>query len=116
MGEQQGAHPVFFTRKENRAAALPPPKARTSEINLKYPNFPLRLFCYRVNQELVILFNGGAKTSLAVQNSQDLNLYFIQANEFVRRLEDAFQSGMIRIDANDSRLLKDFNGNSEIFI
>ena len=107
---------MFFTRKENRAAALPPPKARTSEINLKYPNFPLRLFCYRVSQELVILFNGGAKTSLAVQNSQDLNLYFIQANEFVRRLEDAFQSGMIKIEANDSRLLKDFNGNSEIFI
>lgn len=70
MGEQQGAHPAFFTRRENRAQALPPSHAYFGEIELRYPQFPLRLFCYRVNESLVILFNGSAKTAGTVQQSK----------------------------------------------
>ncbi|MBL7798489.1 MAG: hypothetical protein JNJ90_18485 [Saprospiraceae bacterium] len=115
MGEEQGAHPAFFSRRENWAVALPPSKARIGEITLNYPEFPLRLFCYRVNDELVILFNGGPKTAASAQGSEDLNMPFLQANEFARRIGKAFDDKLIVVDQN-SRVITDFQGNTEIFL
>ncbi len=115
MGEQQGAHPAFFTRRENWAVGLPPSKARIGEITLRYPDFPLRLFCYRVNDELVILFNGGPKTDTSAQKSEDLNMPFLQANEFARRISKAFDDGLIAV-VQDDRTITDFQGNTEIFL
>jgi len=115
MGEQQGAHPVFFSRGENRAVALPPSKARIGEITFEYPEFPLRLFCYRISDALVILFNGGPKTAASAQQSEDLNMPFIQANEFVKRIEAAFRNEMIEV-SRDERSITDFQGNTEIYL
>ncbi|MEZ4942835.1 MAG: hypothetical protein R3D58_18335 [Saprospiraceae bacterium] len=115
MGEQQGAHRAFFKRDENRATALPPSKVRIGEIFLHYPDFPLRLFCTRINTNLVILFNGGLKTAPTAQESPDLSMPFTQANEFVRRIDKAFRDGMIELDA-DERTILDFQGNTEIFL
>lgn len=115
MGEQSGAHPTFFTRHENRAVALPPSKARVGAIALTYSQFPLRLFCYRVSDELVILFNGGPKTAATAQQSEDLYVPFVQANDFARRIAEAFDEEMIHV-RSDGRSLLDFQGNTEIYL
>jgi hypothetical protein len=70
-----GALDRFFNRHEQSAFALPP-KGRFSEFTL---GFPLRLYCYRVSENIVILFNGGVKTSQTVQESPDLIMKFRDA-------------------------------------
>ena len=114
MGEQFGAHPTFFSREENRVMALPPSKARLGHITFAYPHFSLRLFCYRLSENLVILFNGGPKTAATAQQSEDLHVFFIQANDFAKRIQEALDDGMIMLDAN-GRSLVDFQGNTDIY-
>ena len=115
IGEQFGAHPSFFSRAENRATALPPSKARIGHITFNYPQFSLRLLCYRISENLVILFNGGPKTAATAQQSEDLNMSFIQANDFARRIQEALDDGMIILDDN-GRSLIDFQGNADIYL
>lgn len=115
MGERVGAHPVFFTRYENHSRALPPSFAKVQDIILQYPDFPLRLFCYRVSEKLVILFNGGLKTAPSAQQSEDLSMPFHQANEFSRRIKESFDSDMIVVD-NSGRKILDFQNNTEIYL
>jgi hypothetical protein len=115
MGEEQGAHPAFFQRVENRAEALPPSKAKVHDISFLYPEFPLRLFCYRKSEKLVILFNGAPKTAPSNQQSEDLVVPFRQANDFTRRIEEAFRDGLLQTD-DTGRIILDFQNNNEIFL
>ena len=65
IGKEFGALERYF-RLENRASAIPipPPKSR------------LRLYCYRISDQIVILGNGGIKSSQSVQNSPDAFPHF----------------------------------------
>lgn len=114
IGDQMGARGEFFTRHENKATALPPGKVEA--LGLKYPNFPLRLYCYRVSDNIVILFNGGPKTADTAQKSERLNVYFQDAQNFSDRIVEAFNEEMILIDPEDERYLIDFQNNKEIFL
>jgi hypothetical protein len=49
------------------------------------------------------------------KESGELNMKFIEANEFATKIEKALQEGEIYID-DDTRTLKYFNGSSEIIL
>lgn len=116
IGNRYGATNDFFDRIVNRAQELPPKrKPWVEEIQDLGINFPLRLFCYRVTENLVILFNGGIKESQATQDSKNLSMKFYEAQTFVKKIEDALQSEMIEI-SHDRRYLQNFDGTTDIIL
>jgi len=116
IGDKYGATDDFFNRQENQAQALPPkPTARVPEIVVLGTNFPLRLYCYRISEKLVVLFNGGLKEASTAQGSPDLSMKFYEAQQFTRKIEQAFREEMI-IVSEDGRVLTDFSGNEEIIL
>jgi len=92
-------------------------KVTIGEIVFLYPNFPLRLYALRVNNrnDLVILFNGGIKSAQTNQNSKDLNLKWIEACQFAKRIEEAFRDKEIIIDSKKRKILSAY-GDDEILL
>lgn len=116
IGNRYGATNDFFDRVENKAQALPPkPKQWLEEIKDLGINFPLRLFCYRITEQIVVLFNGGIKDADSAQESKNLSMKFYEAQTFVQKIEEALQSEMIEI-SNDRRYIQFFNGTIEIIL
>jgi hypothetical protein len=116
IGNKYGATNDFFDRSENKAQALPPkPKQWVGEIEELGMNFPLRLFCYRTTEQIVVLFNGGIKNASSAQESDNLSMKFYEAQTFVKRIEKALQSEMVEI-SGDGRYLKYFDGTQEIIL
>ena len=76
IGNNRGAEPRYF-RFEKAAEALPPKFADFSK---------LRLFCLRCTKDVVILGNGGRKTSQRVQDSKELYPIF----QFMNKVNQAF--------------------------
>lgn len=114
IGNRYGATNEFFDRLVNSAQELPPrPKQWVEEIKDLGINFPLRLFCYRVTENIVILFNGGTKESQVTQESKNLSMKFYEAQSFVKKIKEALQSGMIEI-SEDGRCLQNFDGTTDI--
>ena len=105
MGDRKGARKSYFRRHADEASELPT-KDRT-EINgeeiLFYDN-EFRLFCTRINDNIVVLFNGGVKSSQATQDSPDLAPKFRDAKYFARKIWADIRSGMIIIDEARHRL------------
>jgi hypothetical protein len=116
IGEDYGAIDALFNRFQNEVVGLPNKgKVTVGEIVFLYPNFPLRLYALRVNnrQDLVILFNGGVKSSQTNQGSKDLNLKWIEACRFAKRIEEALRNKEIFIDIKKRKILS-ANGDDEI--
>jgi hypothetical protein len=115
IGNTYGAQEAFFNRFENRVTALPPKgNIKISELELDYRGFPLRLYCLALSEELVILFNGGVKDSQTVQESKDvISTKFFEANEFAKRILNAYNAEEIVIDG---RVLRDYKGGTEIYL
>jgi hypothetical protein len=116
IGEDYGAIDALFNRFENEVVGLPNKgKVTVGEIVFLYPNFPLRLYALRENnrQDLVILFNGGVKSSQTNQGSKDLNLKWIEACRFAKRIEEALRNKEIFIDTKKRKILS-ANGDDEI--
>jgi len=118
IGDDHGAVDLLFNGFENEVVGLPNKgKVNVSGIIFLYPNFPLRLYALRVNHrpDLVILFNGGAKTSRTNQGSRDLNLKWIEACQFARRIEEALRDNEIIVD-HKKRKIFSFSGSDEIVL
>lgn len=116
IGNKYGAIDDFFDRFENKAQALPPkPKKWIEEIKEVGVNFPLRLYCYRITEQIVIIFNGGVKDGISAQESKNLSMKFYEAQRFVEKIEDAIQSEMIKI-SNDKMYLQNFDKTTEIIL
>lgn len=110
IGEVHGAREHFF-RHENDAKALPPSgQYAVGEMNLDYSDFPLRLYCLRISDQLVVLFHGGRKTSENAQEG-DTGPAFRDANTFARKIVRTMIDRELRISA-DGRHFEDENGNS----
>ena len=108
IGEDHGAVDVLFNRFENEVSGLPNKgKVTIGEISFLFPNFPLRLYVLRINNrpDLVILFNGGIKSAQTNQQSEDLNLKWIEACQFAKRIEVAIRDKEIIIDEKNRRIL-----------
>ena len=118
IGDYLGAVSPLFNRFENEVIGLPNSgRVIIGEIIFNYPFFPLRLYAIRVldREDLVILFNGGAKSARTNQGSKDLNLKWKEACVFARRIEEALRSGVICVD-HRRRKLTYYNGNDLIIL
>ncbi len=118
IGNDHGAIDLLFNRFENEVVGLPNKgSVNVGEIIFLYPNFPLRLYALRINnrKDIVVLFNGGVKSSPTNQLSRDLNLKWIEACQFARRIDEALRRGEIIIDDNKKILLSE-NGDEDIIL
>lgn len=109
LGEKIGAKKQYF-RHEQRADALPPP-ARLIKIDY---NNNLRLYCMRLCNSIVILFNGGVK-SQGVKTAQECPIvkpYFDQANKLVQKIDELIKDREIEVDDVNQVLI--FDDNTEI--
>jgi hypothetical protein len=114
IGNEFGALPTFFTRSERAAAALPPKEVNPNgRFNLLYYGFPLRLYCLRITDSIVILFGGGLKTAKTAQKSPDLVSEFNEAQYFCVEINKLLENGSLQISPNGRQLL-DKNGKSNI--
>ena len=90
IGNDIGAQERCF-RPEGRANAIPIPP----------PSSKLRLYCYRLTDEIVILGNGGKKSSQRVQDSPDAYPHFEQMNLIVNLLKYRLKNSSIRIEGKE---------------
>ncbi len=97
MGMDFGARRIFF-RDENGANALPPRQGILEKYTPAFVEFAhLRLYCIRVSDQIVILLNGGVKTSEKVQDSPDCIAHFRFAVRFCKLLDEQIRDGAFRI-------------------
>ncbi|WP_145714435.1 hypothetical protein [Chitinophaga japonensis] len=75
MGRNRGANVDYF-RGERYGEALPPP----------YKSGNLRLYCGRYSGRIVILCNGGVKTSRLPENSPDCRPHFELMNALMKNI------------------------------
>lgn len=118
IGDDHGAIDTLFNRFEQEVTGLPNKgKVNVNGIVFLYPNFPLRLYALRIKnrKDLVVLFNGGVKSAQTNQSSKDLNLKWIEACQFARRIEEALRDKEIIIDAKNRKLTA-ANGDNEIIL
>lgn len=114
IGNEYGALEDFF-RFENNAHAIPSAGTyKVEDIYINYGNFPLRLYCLRISESLVILFNGGEKTANTAQQGKT-SMAFQEANIFAKRILEALKNKDIYIN-DKQRTFLSFNGNEEIYI
>ena len=112
IGDKYGAIDAFFDRQENKAVALPPkPKKWIPEIEEIGPNFPLRLYCFRISSSIVVLFNGGIKDAATAQASRDLSFVFYEAQVFAQTIMNNLCDMAINLTA-DGRYLEDYDGHT----
>ena len=115
IGNRYGATDDFIDRTKNKAHALPPkPKNTPPEIQSLGIHFPLRLYCYRISEKLLILFNGGIKDARTDQESE-LSTKFYEVQSFVKRIEEALSDETIVYNQKENRL-EDFKGRKEIYL
>lgn len=109
LGEVRGAKKIYF-RHEQRAEALPPP---SKLIEIDYTN-NLRLYCMRICDSIVILFNGGVKSKEAktAQECSIVKPYFDQANKLVKKIDELIREREIEVDDVNQVLI--FDNNTEI--
>lgn len=117
MGDRKGARKHYFTRHEDAASALPPKETfEVSGIEIEFFRNPLRLYCTRINDQIVILFNGGLKTSQTVQLSPELLPKFRDAQYFARTIWQAIQDEMILINSATNRITNFDGTENEIIL
>lgn len=77
----------------------------------------MRLYALRINNrsDLVVLFNGGIKSAQTNQGSRELNLKWIEACRFAKRIEEALRNKEIIVDNKRRKILTD-NGDEEVFL
>jgi hypothetical protein len=112
IGDDHGAVDALFNRFENEVTGLPNKgRVNVGGIVFLYPNFPLRLYALRINNrsDLVVLFNGGIKSAQTNQASRDLDIKWIEACQFTKRIEEALRNKEITIDTENREILSALN-------
>lgn len=118
IGEDHGAIDLLFNRFENEVTGLPNKgKVEIGEISFFYPHFPLRLYALRINnrKDIVVLFNGGIKSASTNQASKDINVKWLEACRFAKRIEEALRDKEVMIDSRKRKILS-ADGSEEIFL
>jgi len=102
IGDEIGAHERYFRFEGFRggdARAFPPP-SRYLDIECD-----LRLYCMRINQNIVILFGGAKKTAQTAQDCDSVRPHFLLANKLTRIIDQALRDGDIQIDEDAGTLI-----------
>ncbi|WP_416441563.1 hypothetical protein [Phnomibacter sp. MR] len=115
IGNKHGATDDFFDRYENHAQALPPkPKKWIPEIKEIGTDFPLRLYCLRISESIVVLFNGGMKQAPTAQASSDLSFVFREVQTIAQRITNGLLDGTVSITTDDRYLIDCFGQTDKI--
>lgn len=116
LGTRKGAKKRYFERYADEASELPPKqKIEVDGIEINYFENVLRLFCTRINDNVVVLFNGGVKSSQATQDSPDLASKLREAKYFAKKIWAEIHDDMIIVDEARQRLIN-HNGSEELII
>ncbi len=108
----------YLTDYENQVVGLPNKgKVVLGDASFLFPNFPLRLYALKIKDrsDLVVFFNGGMKTAQTNQESRDLNLKWIEACQFAKRIEEALRDKEILIDIRNRKIVA-ADGTDEIVL
>jgi hypothetical protein len=101
IGDNRGAKDMYFRRHAGKASELPPLGVfEVNSLEIAFFDNKLRLFCLKISEEVVILFNGGKKESQKTQDSPDLNLPFYEAQIFCSKILKALQEKTIVLKNN----------------
>ncbi len=88
IGEVEGASKSLF-REEQGAQALPPSRKEMNKRGRLFEiGYNLRIYCIVINEEIVILLNGGVKESQTAQESPDLVAKFRLATKLNKLIND----------------------------
>ena len=111
LGDEIGADRRYF-RHEWKADALPPPK---KFIEIDYTE-NLRLYCMRVSDSIVILFNGAIKTHgiISAQDCPKVSPFFNMANKLVKKIDELMLDGEVVISEDGYSL--EIQENTEIIL
>ena len=113
LGNEIGALERYFSRNERKAEALPPDwkKLHNHErkLHVKY-HHNLRLYCMRISDEVVFLFNGGVKTPgpITAEECLVVRKYFRMANKLVVSIEQAIKDKEVSFHGKKIEIDKDF--------
>lgn len=109
IGEKYGANPEQF-RDERKADALPPETFQYFGLDDLEPDnqFGLRLYCLRLNESVVILFNGDLKTTQKVDDCKNCRRHFQLANRITSKIDEAIRYKTIKPDYKDIVGIEDF--------
>ena len=109
IGDKRGAINAFF-RDERKAHALPPNSNIDIEEISILDNFPLRLYCLRISESCVVLFNGAEKTSQSAQDGET-SMAFHDANIYAAKILKAFADSDIKLCEKKREILDYFEKN-----
>ena len=106
LGNEKGAKSRFF-RDESAAQALPPEIREALRENwVQLIDAGLRLFCLRMTDEVVILLNGGIKSSQKTNDSPDLVAKFRMAQQLSKAIDKQLRNRELQVVGK--KLIGDF--------
>lgn len=110
IGNERGAKDIYFSRFEESATALPPSKSLIiNGLEILFYQNKLRLYCVKITENIVVLFNGGIKSSQKVSDSPDLALKFREAQIFAKKIWKAILEKDIIVDDAKKQLVSPYN-------
>jgi hypothetical protein len=118
IGDKHGALEHLFRPEQHQGEAMGLPPEGTNrkpvytEDEETTPN-NLRLYCHRLNPNVVILFCGALKTANTPQECQNVKPHFTRANQLTTVIDQAFQDKDI-IWINDDNDI-DFDDNLVLY-
>ena len=71
-----------------------------TEFLLAIDSRKLRLYCLRISDQILIVGNGGVKTTRTYQENEQLSGYVMDLQRFDELLKQAQQNGSITIEKN----------------
>lgn len=93
IAQEDGALPEYF-REEREADGLPKGEMEFNDEVVTFANFPLRLYCLRISNEILVLFNGDEKTTWAGQAGKTRTT-FNEAQDFARKIKEEYNKGYL---------------------
>jgi hypothetical protein len=118
IGDKVGAYEDYFRNeaKTGDARALPPKGKDREPQYIEYasdgdsgevkPN-DLRLYCMRLNEHVVLLFNGDIKTANDPEECDNVRPHFKMANKLAKLIDEALNNQEIRWISNHTDIEAD---------
>lgn len=120
IGSKTGAHEQYFRNEAETAdtRGLPPVGINRDPVyaetddegNQQNTNNNLRLYCMRLNEHVVFLFNGGLKTAETAQQCANVRPHFRLANQLTKLIDKGILDKDIKWneDCTDISIEEDF--------
>lgn len=108
LGRRSGAQKRFF-RHEGKADALPP---SAQYLDIDYER-NIRLYCLRISDHVVVLFNGGIKTAQKAQDCPTVKPHFNNAQRLAAAITKAMSGRDREITLSKDEYELDYDTHTE---